>query len=121
MRQIFKKRTISGVNIAALSCMLAFGLSACGHPSKKSMAAMTDARNAVSTAINSDVEKYAPETLNEAQTYLDRAESNLKNDYYAAAEVQAQTATNLALKAQNEAKIKIRERAKKLRLKGKHK
>jgi hypothetical protein len=97
--------------IAFVCALAAAGLSACGHPNVKAVKAMSDARSAVSEAITGDVQKYAPDDLNEAQSYLSKAEYNFKNFHYAEAEIQAEAAVRLAKKAEAESGTKLKMRA----------
>ncbi|MBN1237698.1 MAG: DUF4398 domain-containing protein [Gammaproteobacteria bacterium] len=60
---------------------------------------MSDARQAIAAAEEANADEAAPETLNEARRFLETAESQLRDEAYGAARINAVRAKNRAVQA----------------------
>ena len=104
------KRNIINAGLAVMALAMSFGLSGCGRSKQNAALALDEARLNIAAARNSGAQKYAPETLKEAEDALRMSDKAYNSLHFDMAKTEAEKAVQLAVTAQVEAEKKAAEK-----------
>lgn len=104
------KRNVINAGLVVMAFAMSFGLSGCGRSKQDAALALDEARLNIAAAKNAGAQKYAAETLKEAEAALKMSDKAFNSLHYDMAKTEAEKAIQLAVTAQAEAEKKLAEK-----------